>query len=398
MAAVMIGVDPHKGSHTAVAIDAAEVPLGTVRVAASASQAARLVDWAAGWPDRTWAVEGAGGLGHLLAQQLVAAGEQVVDVQPKLGARVRLLSTGTPDKNDPNDARSVAVAALRSPSCPQVAADGHALVLRVWSRRHRQLSSLRTQAACRLHAVLCELIPGGVPQVITANRAASILDAHRAAGPAGQAWHDLAAEHLADLRRIDTQLREARAKIRTAVRASGTSLTGIFGVGPVVAATVIGDVADITRFPTAGRFASYNGTAPIEVSSGGRKIYRLSMRGNRRLNHAIHMAAVTQIAHKHSDGRAYYDRRLKEGKTPSEARRALKRKISNAIYARLQADARRAAAGPGGQPGNDSHAGATGSHPERQLFGQATPEPGHHPTPAPITAEPRKPRKLRQTP
>jgi transposase len=112
MAAVMIGVDPHKGSHTAVAIDAAEVPLGTVRVAASASQAARLVTWAADSPDRIWAVEGAGGLGHLLAQQLVAAGEQVVDVQPKLGARVRLLSTGTSNKNDPNDADSVAVAAL----------------------------------------------------------------------------------------------------------------------------------------------------------------------------------------------------------------------------------------------------------------------------------------------
>jgi len=258
-----------------------------------------------------------------------------------------------------------------------VAGDDHALVPRVWSRRHRQLSSLRTQAARRLHAVLCELIPGGVPRVITANRAASVLDARHPAGPAGQAWHDLAAEHLADLRRIDTQLREARAKITAAVRACGTSLTAIFGVGPVVAATVIGDVADIARFATADRFASYNGTAPIEVSSGSRKTCRLSMRGNRRLNHAIHMAAVTQIAHEHSDGRAYCDRRLKEGNTPSEARRALKRKISNAIYARLLADARRAATGPGGQQGNDSASSAASSHPERRLFGQATPEPAH---------------------
>jgi len=115
------------------------------------------------------------------------------------------------------------------------------------------------------------------------------------------------------------------------------------------------------------------------VSSGSRKIYRLSMRGNRRLNHAIHMAAVTQIAHKNSDGHAYYQRRLAEGKTLSEARRALKRKISNAIYARLLADARRAAAagtgGPGGHPGNDSASSAAGSHPARRLFGPATPEP-----------------------
>jgi transposase len=379
MAAVMIGVDPHKGSHTAVAIDAAEVPQGTIRVRASADQASKLVQWAADWPDRTWAVEGAGGLGHLLAQQLIAAGEQVVDVQPKLGARVRLLSTGTSNKNDPNDARSVAVAALRSPGCQPVAADDHAVVLRVWSRRHGQLSSLRTQAACRLHAALCEVIPGGVAKNITAGRAAAILAAHQPADPARQAWHDLAAEHLADLRRIDDLRRDARKKITAAVNASGTSLTKVFGVGSVIAATVLGDVADVTRFSTADRFASYDGTAPIEVSSGSRKIYRLSMRGNRRLNHAIHMAAVTQIAHKNSTGHVYYQRKLAEGKTPAEARRALKRKISNAIYARLLADARRAATparkGPGGQPGNDAESSAASSHPARQLFGQATPEP-----------------------
>jgi transposase len=371
---VMIGVDPHKGSHTAVAIDPAEVPLGELTVRASSRQAARLLEWAADWPERTWAVEGAGGLGHVLAQQLVAAGEQVVDVQPKLGARVRLLSSGTSNKNDPNDARSVAVAALRSPACHRVRADDHAVVLRVWSRRHRQLSSLRTQAACRLHAVLCEVTPGGVPKNITANRAAAILAAHQPAGQVDQAWHDLAGDHLADLRRIDALLSEARKKVTAAVRASGTTLTEVFGVGPVIAATVIGDVADVSRFPDADKFASYNGTAPIEVSSGSRKIYRLSMRGNRRLNHAIHMAAVTQIAHKHSDGHAYYQRKLAEGKTPAEARRALKRKISNTVYARLLADARRAA-GPGGQPGNDSPSSAASSHPERQLFGSATPGP-----------------------
>jgi transposase len=161
MTVVMIGAVPHKASHTAVAIDHAEVPLGEMRVRASSRQAARLLEWAADWPERTWAAGGAGGLGHLLDWQLLAAGEQVTGVQPKLGARVRLLTAGTPSKNDPDDARSVAVAALRSPACHQVRADDHALVLRVWSRRHRQLSSLRTQAACRLHAVLCEIIPGG---------------------------------------------------------------------------------------------------------------------------------------------------------------------------------------------------------------------------------------------
>src|SRR5215472_728023 len=175
MAAVMIGVDPHKGSHTAVAIGADEEPLGQLRVRASVTQAGRLVAWAAAWPERTWAVEGAGGLGHLLAQQLFAAGERVLDVQPKLGARVRLLATGASNKNDPNDARSVALAALRSKTRRPVTADDHGAVLRVWSRRHRDLGRAKNQAACRLHAVLCELVPGGVPEEVIAAQAARIL-------------------------------------------------------------------------------------------------------------------------------------------------------------------------------------------------------------------------------
>ena len=161
---------------------------------------------------------------------------------------------------------------------------------------------------------------------------------------------------------------------------------------------MIGDAGDVARFASRDHFAARNGTAPIEVPSGNRKIYRLSLRGNRRVNHAIHMAAITQIRHSHSDGRAYYDKKLAEGKTHKEALRSLKRRISNAIYRCLLADdARQAAAaacskGSGGQPGNDSDSGAAGSHPERRLFGQATPEPS--PTLRPATpARPSMPPK-----
>ena len=379
MTAVMIGVDPHKGSHTAVVTGAAEQSLGKLRVEASDGQAGELVAWAAEWPERIWAVEGAAGLGKLLAQQLVAAGERVLDVPPKLASRVRLLEAGDTNKNDPNDARSVAVAALRSRAVRQVGAEDHGAVLKIWARRHRDLARARNQVACRLHAVICDLVPGGVRKEITAGHAAKVLDQITPAGPAGTARLGLAAQFLEDLRRLDTQLAATKKQLAAAVRASGTTVTDVFGVGPVNAGTVIGDAGDISRFPSRGHFAAYNGTAPVEVSSGPRKIYRLSLRGNRRMNHAIHMAAITQIRHAHSDGRAYYDRKIAEGKTHKEALRCLKRRVSDAIYARLRADARKTvtaiSAGPGGQTGNGSKSSAASSHPARRLFGQATPGP-----------------------
>ena len=154
MAGVMIGIDPHKGSHTAFVIDGHEKQLGQLRVRASSQQAVQLLGWASRWRQRTWAIEGARGLGQLLAQQLIAAGERVLDVPPKLAARVRLLNTGQINKTDENDARSVAVAALRAHELPELAAEDHTMVMRVWSRRYHDLGRLRTQAVCRLHALL----------------------------------------------------------------------------------------------------------------------------------------------------------------------------------------------------------------------------------------------------
>ena len=399
MTAVMIGVDPHKGSHTAVVIGPAEEPLGELRVRASAGQAEKLVAWAADWPERTWAVEGAAGLGRLLAQQLVAAGERVLDVQPKLASRVRLLQAGDTNKNDPNDARSVAVAALRSKTARPVMAEDYPAVLKVWSKRHRDLARLRNQVACRLHAVLCDLVPGGHPKEISAAQAARILEQASPSGAVDRARAELAAQFLEDMRRLDAQLRDTRKKLAAAVRASGTTLTEVFGVGPVIAGTITGDIADVSRFPGRDHFASCNGTAPVEVSSGNRKVHRLSLRGNRRINHVIHMAAITQIRHRHSDGRAYYEKKLAEGKTHKEALRSLKRRISDAIFARLQADARQAAGAsvmsPGGQPGNDSDSSAAGSHPAHRLFGQATPGPDTTIRPGTTAGTPSGPRSSR---
>ncbi len=126
---VMIGIDPHKGSHTAVVIDSDEVVIEEIRVKASATQLGELQEGAVGYKERSWAVESARGLGYLLSQQLVAAGERVLDVPPMMASRVRVLGSGKSHKNDPNDARSVAIAALRHPDLVVVVADDHTRVL-----------------------------------------------------------------------------------------------------------------------------------------------------------------------------------------------------------------------------------------------------------------------------
>jgi transposase len=398
---VMIGVDPHKGSHTAVAVDAGERSLGELRVRSGPKQLERLLGWAERFGERTWAVENATGLGYLLAQQLVAAGECVLDVQPKLAARVRLLATESTNKNDPHDALSVAIAALRSPSPKEVGVEDHAAVMKLWARRHQNLSSARTQVACRLHAVLCDLVAGGIPEEIYAEKAAWLLAKIEPESAVAAARVEPAAELLDDLRRVDRQLAESKKRLQQVVAASTTTTVDIFGVGPVAAATVVGVTGDIARFPTRDRFAAFNGTAPIEVSSGGRKVWRLSRRGNRTLNHAIHMAAVTQIRFSHSPGRGYYDRKIAEGKTPKEAMRALKRRLSDALWAAMVADARRAAAttaaaamaGPGGQPGNDSVASAAGSHPDTPAL-----RPSHSRTRTKATTTKPRRRRVSKTP
>jgi transposase len=334
-----IGIDPHKATHTAVAIDGSEMVLGEVTIPADRDQTKRLIDWACGLDGdgRLWAVEAAGGLGHLLSQQLIAHGEHVVDVPPVLASRVRLLGSGKSDKNDPNDARSVAIAALRQPGLAVVRGEDHTQMLRMLAKRHLELTALRTQAVCRLHAVLTQLRPGGMGRRLSAKQASRMLRGMRTLNPVGEQRRLTARTHLGDIRRLDREIKANRALIQQAVVAAKTTVTDVYGVGPVVAAFLIGYTGDIGRFASADHYAAYNGTAPVEVSSGGKKRHRLSMRGNRKLNHAIHMAAVTQIRHD-TPGRVYYDKKLTEGKTKKEALRALKRRISTVVYRKLVAD------------------------------------------------------------
>jgi transposase len=335
-----IGIDPHRGSHTAAVLDDTDEVVDELRVTANRHQRDRLLEWAAPFEPRVWAIEGAAGTGALLAQQLVAAGEHVLDVPATLSARVRLLDSGRSDKTDSHDARSAAVVARRHRSLRQVRPDDHVAVLRLLAKRHHDLIAARTRAVCRLHTTLCHLTEGHFPKRMTATQGAAILARIRPTDPVSIERKALGRDLVGEIRRCDRSLAELAVRIKTAVAASGSSVIDVYGVGPVVACYLLGHTGDIARFPSAGHYARYNGTAPIETSSGPVVRHRFNPRGNRQLNHALHMAAVTQLAHD-TPGRAYYLAKFAEKKRSPEAMRALKRRISDAVYRQLVADRRR---------------------------------------------------------
>jgi transposase len=338
---VIIGIDPHKASHAACVIDNNEHELAQLQVRAGQRQLEQLLGWARPFGERRWAIESAGGLGYLLAQQLVGAGECVVDVPATLSSRVRVLGTGRSNKNDPNDARAVAVAALRASSLAMVRREDHVTVLRRLAKAHLDAGRARSRACCRVHAMVGKLTPGGIRKEVVVSQAETFLAALEPQTAAQRQRLRLAHELLDEIRVLDVRLKASKQRVAEAVVASGTTVTDLYGVGSIVAAILIGYSGDVRRFPTAGHYASYNGTAPIEISSGGLTVHRLSRRGNRTLNHAIYIAAVTHIRNLDSEGRAYYDAKVAAGKTPREALRALKRHISDRVYRQLVRDARR---------------------------------------------------------
>jgi transposase len=261
---VIIGIDPHKVLHAACVIDGDEVQLAELTVRTGPRQIGQLLEWATPFEVRTWAIESAGGLGYLLAQQLLGRGQRVVDVPSTLAARVRLLGSGKSSKNDANDARAVAVAALRAPSLPTVRVEDHVTVLRLLAKAHLDAGRARSRACRRLHALVNELIPGGISNEIVVNQARSTLAGIEATSVAQRQRLELAVELLEEIAELDTKLKRSKARIATAVTASATTLTEMFGVGPIIAAMLIGYTGDSARFPTAGHFAAYNGTAPVE--------------------------------------------------------------------------------------------------------------------------------------
>jgi transposase len=261
----MIGVDPHKASHTAVAIGRDEGELGVVKVRATRSQVTRLSAWAEPFEKRTWAIESARGLGYLLAQQLVAAGEDVLDVPATLASRIPLLGSGRTNKERPQRALAVALAALRAPALRPVEMADHAEVLRLLAKRNTDIGNQRTRVVCRLHALLAELAPGGIAKELNVSDGVALLARICPQSEVERARHELAVGLLDDVRRLDAQLKESHRRIRSAVRASSTTLTDLFGVEPILACILIGYTGDMRRFRNRDQFAAYN--CPLAVGS-----------------------------------------------------------------------------------------------------------------------------------
>ncbi len=353
---MVIGVDPHKKSVTFEAKDGREILRATGSLPTDSSGYRLLMRYAAQWPDRVWAVEGANGIGRPLAQRLLAAGERVLDVPAKLAARARVSGTGQGRKTDPADAHAIVMVALRDRGLREVSADPELTVLRLLCDRRDELSKARAQALNRMHRLFLELVPGGAPVKKSAGQYKALLAGVRPCDAAGKMRRRMAAEELADVDRIDARLRAMKAELKEAVLASGSTLMEIHGVGPAGAARILADVGDVARFPDRGHFASWTGTAPIDASSGQHIRHRLSRAGNRRLNHVLYVAGLVQLRND-TAGRRYYRRRLADGKTPMEAMRCLRRRLSDVVYRQLVQDAI-ARAGPGGHSGASTKSSA----------------------------------------
>ena len=379
MGQVVIGVDPHKRSATIEVIDQRERVLGKGRFGTDRDGYQAMLAAGRKHTDRVWAVEGCNGIGRHVAQRLVADGETVLDVPAKLSARARVFSTGQGRKTDPVDAHSVAVVALRTPGLRQVVVDDTTVALRLLVDRRDQLGRARTEIVSRLHHLLLELIPGGAKKFLSAQQARALLNTVRPRDVVGKTRRWLASELIHELVTIDKKIKIASQELTELVASTGSRLQDLHGIGPSGAARLIGDIGDISRFASRAHFASWNGTAPIDASSGDQKRHRLSRAGNRRINRALHIMAVVQLRND-TEGRRYYRRRLAEGKTSMEAMRALKRRLSDVVYRQMLVDAKRLRTGPGGHVGATLQSSAADPNPgadtsEKSLPGPAEPQP-----------------------
>lgn len=289
---------------------------------------------------RRWAVEGARGLGRHLAQWLVARGEVVLDVPSTATARVGELSRGGRRKTDVIDAAAAASVAALQGDATVVPGEDHTTAFALLEERRANLAAQRVRVANQLHAVLRDLVPGGAAVAITARSASMMLRSIRPASVCERARKESAQDLVRDLRAVDASLVDIERCMSGALDDHGTRLREVDRVGAVTAVRLIGRTGPPSRFATADAFATYAGTAPIEVASGERTRHRLSRSGDRQLNSAIHLIAVIQVRMRDSVGRRSFDTKIAEGKTRNEAMRCLKRRLANHLWRLMIADER----------------------------------------------------------
>ena len=384
MARVIIGMDPHQRSATIEVIDGREKVLAQGRYGTDSDGYRAMLAAGRRYPRRIWAVEGCNGIGRHVAQRLVADGESVVDVPAKLSARARVFGTGQGRKTDPVEAHSVAVVALRTSGLRQVTVDDSTMALRLMVDRRDGLGRARTDTVNRLHALLLDLVAGGAKKHLSAIQARSILATVRPRDVVGRTRRQLAADLVTELAVIDKKIKLADKALNELIAATGSRLQQLHGIGPSNAARLLGDIGDITRFASRNHFASWNGTAPLDASSGDQQRHRLSRAGNRRINRALHIMAVVQLRHD-TEGRRYFRRKLAAGKTAMEAMRCLKRRLSDVVYRQMLTDAKKAS--PGGQSGASVTSSAADPTPTVDSSDKPLPGLNREPTPPTTPAD-----------
>jgi transposase len=336
---VVCGIDPHKSTLTAVTADEVGRKLTQRTVPARPDAWFGLLLWARGQAGEVlWAIEDGRGLAGGLIRYLLAAGQRVVLVPPKLMARARA-SARTRGKSDPIDALAVARAAQREDGLPVAHLDQDALDVRLLVDHHDTLVEQRTATINRLRWHLHDLDPAlEASATLSSTRGQQRLAERLRALPAS-VRQALAVELLAAITALTGRIRDLEQRIGALVRPMAPTLLGLTGIGVLTAAKIIGETGGITRFPTSAVFAAHNGTAPIPIWTGNKPQFRLSRSGNRQLNAALHRMAITQLRH-HQPARDYVDRYLQRRPhaTRKAALRALKRHLSDVVYKALITD------------------------------------------------------------
>jgi len=379
-ASVVIGMDPHKRTVTIEVMSASEQVVGHGRFTTDEAGFAAMLDYASRWAQRTWAIEGCEGIGRHVARRLLPLHETVVDVPAKLSARMRVYATGQGRKTDDTDAHSIALVGVRMAGLRTVKHDERLEILRLLVDRRRRIGADHTRVVCQLHGLLLELIPGGAKRDLSAAQARRLLASVRPRDAVAKTRKRIALELVVDLEKTYQRKKAANKELVELVRDTGTALLGLHGIGPSGAARLLVEVGDITRFPDRGHFASWSGTAPVDASSGDNTRQRLSRGGNRNINQVLHIMATVQLRTRTTQGRAYYDRKVAAGKTPNEAMRCLKRRLSDIVYRTMLGDVIAAAAtkpgtGPGGHRGASLTSSAAGSQPHTDTSDQSLPGP-----------------------